>query len=197
MRLCVCRIRSLYYSHCLQWGAYDNLYNVLLWFLVPDNLLLIIMSKEYFKKLREKRKALGVCLACGKHPAPCTPCRTRNRERMRVKRAGMPVEARQKTWKTSRDYFLIYKFGIDTRDYDSMLRKQNGGCAICNSPESGDSRTSNLAVDHCHTTGMVRGLLCAPCNKALGMFRDSPEIIRAAATYVERHQPKLNDQEKL
>lgn len=76
------------------------------------------------------------------------------------------------------------KYGLAPGDYDQMLEAQGGGCAIC-------SRTCptgrSLAVDHCHTTGAVRGLLCADCNRSLGMMGDSPERLRSAAAYLEDH----------
>ena len=147
-------------------------------------------NKEYFAKLRAKRKELGLCSACGKHPIPCEPCRKRNRERIRKVRSGIPIEERQKTWKTNRDYFLKRKFGIDTRHYAEMLIAQNGLCAICGRPDSGDKRTNNFAVDHCHDSGVVRGLLCASCNKGLGMFNDSVESLSNAIKYLQKHLKK-------
>jgi hypothetical protein len=62
-------------------------------------------------------------------------------------------------------------YGITIDDYDRMLEAQGGGCGICGS----DSYSSNkwqkfFAVDHCHSTGRVRGLLCLTCNVSLGKF---------------------------
>jgi hypothetical protein len=52
-----------------------------------------------------------------------------------------------------------------------------------------------LAVDHCHTTGKVRGLLCSTCNTALGSFQDNPAYLKAAIHYLESHDglEKAND----
>jgi nitrate/TMAO reductase-like tetraheme cytochrome c subunit len=133
-------------------------------------------NKAYFANLRAKRKAAGLCLACGKHPYPCEFCRKKNKERMQKIRAGIPLPERQKSWKTQRDYFLKRKFGINEQIYNEMLLKQNNSCAICKKTNSGDKRTKNLAVDHCHKTGIIRGLLCAACNKGLGLFEDSEKI---------------------
>ena len=63
-----------------------------------------------------------------------------------------------------------------------MLGAQNGRCAICGRPET---EAGGLAVDHCHATGKVRGLLCTLCNTALGKFRDRTDILRAAIRYLE------------
>jgi len=144
-------------------------------------------NKAYFEQLRAKRKAAGLCTACGKHSYPCEPCRKQNRERIRAKRAGVPLPERQKSWKTQRDYFLKRKFGINEQIYNEMLATQNNGCAICKKTTSGDRRTKNFAVDHCHKTGVVRGLLCAACNKGIGLLEDSPTNLQAAIAYLSKH----------
>ena len=74
--------------------------------------------------------------------------------------------------------------GLTLEDYDTMLAGQGGGCAICGNHESGDKRTPRFHVDHCHATGVVRGLLCSSCNLGLGKFADSPERLERAALYL-------------
>lgn len=81
-------------------------------------------------------------------------------------------------------YTLKRRYGITSDDYVQMLRKQEGRCAICQS--DGCSTGRNLAVDHCHTTGKIRGLLCSNCNVGLGKFKDSINIINKAIEYLER-----------
>lgn len=65
-----------------------------------------------------------------------------------------------------------------------MLAAQNGGCAICGATEPG-GRTRYFPVDHCHTTGIVRGLLCTKCNRGLGLFNDDPERVARAVMYLK------------
>lgn len=80
-------------------------------------------------------------------------------------------------------------FGLSLEDYQRMHDAQGGRCAICDSPE-GETRNGKvkmLAVDHCHKTGKIRGLLCCPCNQAIGKLRDDSAIIRRAADYIDRH----------
>lgn len=72
-------------------------------------------------------------------------------------------------------------YGITQVDYDRMLEKQAGLCAICHGPPVGKPF---LLVDHCHTTGKVRGLLCQSCNVGMGHFRDDPGRLEAAAMYL-------------
>lgn len=83
---------------------------------------------------------------------------------------------------------LQFKYGMTIEDYDRMLEEQ-GGCAICGTDNplgEGNPRPAiSFAVDHCHTTGRVRGLLCNPCNRGIGFLRDSPAILRKAASYLE------------
>lgn len=86
---------------------------------------------------------------------------------------------------------FLQVFGITLAQYDAMLESQSGVCLICQKPETRiDNRTgkpSRLAVDHCHGTKKVRGLLCSACNKGIGHFKDSPTLLRQAALYLEAH----------
>ncbi len=77
------------------------------------------------------------------------------------------------------------KYGITPDDWDRMYEQQGGKCAIC----SCDCTTGRkLAVDHCHTSGNVRGLLCAKCNQGLGYFDDNTDFLGKAIEYL--NQPK-------
>ena len=82
----------------------------------------------------------------------------------------------------SRTRWLRFKYGITIEEYNSLHAMQNGKCGICH---------SNLVsphIDHCHTTNKIRGLLCAECNKGLGMFRDNIDHLQAAIEYIKQHQ---------
>jgi hypothetical protein len=83
---------------------------------------------------------------------------------------------------------LKRSYGMTQEEYESMHVAQNGVCAICRLPEVGRhwaGVTYRLHVDHCHETGRVRGLLCGPCNRALGMFKDNAVTMRRAIEYLE------------
>jgi len=90
----------------------------------------------------------------------------------------------------AKDQHLKYGYGITIKEYKALLDNQNGLCAICLEEEKHkDKRTGkirSLAVDHDHTTGRVRGLLCSRCNRALGSFGDSIEILLRASKYLKR-----------
>ena len=91
----------------------------------------------------------------------------------------------------TRERHLVRKYGVDLAAYDEMLSAQYGKCAICGKLGCKESY-GVLHVDHCHATGIVRGLLCRNCNHVLGLMQDDPERMRAAAAYVERSQiPEL------
>lgn len=82
---------------------------------------------------------------------------------------------------------LKKKFNISLSDYNDMLEKQLGRCAICGSerPSINGSKIVHFAVDHNHVTGRIRSLLCIQCNQGLGQFQDSPSLLRKAASYLE------------
>lgn len=79
----------------------------------------------------------------------------------------------------------LARYGITPEEYDEMLARQSGKCAICASSDP-RNRWGRFAVDHCHDTGVVRGLLCGPCNTGVGQFGDDPLRLRAAAKYLTR-----------
>ena len=80
---------------------------------------------------------------------------------------------------------LRQKYGLTLEDYDKMMEAQNGKCKICGSSETKNKRYEFLPVDHCHTTGKVRGLLCDFCNVGLGRFEDDIERLENAIKYLK------------
>jgi hypothetical protein len=86
--------------------------------------------------------------------------------------------------RTARAKFLVAKYRLTENDYNALLQRQGGGCAICQKkPEEG----KHLHVDHDHITDAVRGLLCSGCNTGLGCFQDSTWALARAAAYLERN----------
>jgi hypothetical protein len=73
-------------------------------------------------------------------------------------------------------------YGISLEDFRQMESSQNFGCAVCGADDK------PLVVDHSHDTGLVRALLCGPCNMALGLLKENPERIRGLALYAEAHK---------
>lgn len=92
--------------------------------------------------------------------------------------------------------YALKKFNITRTDYDLLLKQQNYKCAICDNSETTiDNRTESgvrdLSVDHCHNTGVVRGLLCTNCNTLLGQSKDNIEILRKAIEYLNKLKNKI------
>ena len=75
-------------------------------------------------------------------------------------------------------------YGITLEEYNQMFADQNGNCGICKRNQS--EFTKALSVDHCHTTGEVRGLLCDDCNMGLGKFKDDEFKLQEAIKYLKR-----------
>lgn len=78
----------------------------------------------------------------------------------------------------------LKKFNLTNEDYNQMFDNQGGNCAICGKHQSEFKKS--LAVDHCHTTSKVRGLLCNNCNLGLGNFKDEIEFLANAITYLTK-----------
>jgi len=87
-----------------------------------------------------------------------------------------------------RNQHLQKKYLINDAIYQHMLLMQNFKCAICDSDSPGKATDKYFAVDHCHKTGSVRGLLCHPCNTALGSFKDNTQSLKRAIDYLEKFE---------
>lgn len=85
----------------------------------------------------------------------------------------------------------LRKYNLSYEDYMSMLESQNGVCCICKQPERVQNKAGkvfDLSVDHCHTTGKVRGLLCRKCNSVIGYCFEDKSILLSAVKYLERFE---------
>jgi hypothetical protein len=107
--------------------------------------------------------------------AYCKPC---NSEKTKTYYHNLPPEKRDEYNHRNN---LKRKFGLTVEQYQAMLSAQGGVCAIC---FLGDVEGKRLAVDHCHQTNNIRGLLCSHCNTGLGKFRDNTTLLASAITYL-------------
>lgn len=89
--------------------------------------------------------------------------------------------------KTLRRWHLKDKFGITEEQYQDLLDKQDGVCALCKKPPEAFKRGYSLSVDHCHSEGHIRGLLCFPCNV---LVEKGKEFFKQALEYLEA-PPKI------
>jgi hypothetical protein len=122
----------------------------------------------------------------------CAAANTRNYNRSLTPEERADLKRRksaefQNNRETYRDYQLRKNFGITLKQYRKMLEAQDRLCAICKQPSTlvKLGRVVELSVDHCHSTGKLRKLLCNGCNHGLGHFHDSPVLLRLAALYIE------------
>lgn len=114
-------------------------------------------------------------------PERIDTCRQCVRARRHERFGGVPSDQHH--------YKLLKKFGMTAAEYNAMVEAHGGRCAICRRlPYGGrkDARKKYLSVDHCHTTGKVRGLLCDSCNLAIGLFKDDPDRMLTAVEYLKR-----------
>ena len=124
--------------------------------------------------LVERRVQDRHCVMCTRLQVWGADARHPERKTRRAANLYLKQKAENRLWKTlnPEQYKLLMRrgalrraFGLTLEEYDAMLKKQRGKCAIC-----GGKEWRNLAVDHNHETGAVRGLLCSVCNKNLGIY---------------------------
>jgi epoxyqueuosine reductase QueG len=113
--------------------------------------------------------------AYGRPQGRCKKCVRSQVQRYRQENAAELVERQ-------RVYRLRHYYGIEADEYDSMLARQGGGCAICGAAPPWNR---GLRVDHDHATGAVRGLLCNECNRGIGLLQDDPRLLDALVAYLE------------
>jgi len=115
-----------------------------------------------------------VCVRCGvdRPPERFEPQRRTCRD---CRNAATRAQERR-TYTTDRH--RLYEYGMTRDEFEAMLELQGGRCPIC-----GDIPVI-FVVDHDHRTGAIRGLLCGPCNRALGHLQDRPGLCLAAAEYL-------------
>jgi hypothetical protein len=132
---------------------------------------------ETFKKRRED----------GSLESYCPPCKAEYARQRALKHYHGNPEAKLKSSITNRKTNLA-KYGLTEDCYNKMLEEQGGVCAICSENNPG-GRRKYMAVDHDHSTGVVRGILCNNCNRALGLLKDNADILRRAADYIQKGSP--------
>lgn len=125
--------------------------------------------------MAEPRKGYRQCEKCAKNRA----------EKFFTPRGKVCSTCRKATRRTaSRNARLQATYSLTNEEYQTLFEAQGGRCAICQ-----ETRRTNLAVDHCHKTEAIRGLLCQRCNGQLLArgARDRPEVLRRAADYLENY----------
>jgi hypothetical protein len=128
---------------------------------------------------RTTKPIVDFSLSRGRPMSYCKPCASKKSSVYRSKHKERYFQHMRRS--------NLRQYGITPDAYDTLLQSQNGVCAICGRGETRKGRR-RLAVDHCHATGKVRGLLCASCNDILSRAADNPQRLSDAIHYLKRHQ---------
>lgn len=129
-----------------------------------------------FKELIDFYNDIGQ--TCGLRPDCKNCCKKRRKKQYDKFKIESPELYKTKT----RESHLQQEYGINSVDYNILFTNQLGRCRICNVHQ--DELKKPLFVDHCHTTNKIRGLLCDPCNRGLGCFKDTIELFLNAIKYL-------------
>jgi hypothetical protein len=159
------------------------------------------LAKESNCFRKNKKRADGLCFYC----KDCDSAKKRkhyreNREKILARNVIYhsinkdKKSAYNKLWRAAnprkkKNIALRRDFDITLEQYEGYLFEQNNKCKICQQPETvktKDGKVKDLAVDHNHLTGKVRGLLCQSCNVALGLIKDNPDIAIKLSEYLKR-----------
>lgn len=158
--------------------------------------------KEYKKTWRNPKRAIchpdqphcskGLCASCFKKKWRAENLersrqigwryRQRNKEKIAAIQKVYYLNNTQKHKSYTRARTLLVKFGVTREFYDDLVKSQGGVCALCARPP----KRLSLALDHDHENGAIRGALCHPCNKALGMLGDNVAGLWRALQYVAK-----------
>lgn len=110
-----------------------------------------------------------------------------------------PKVTKKREWPTPEEIFAKQRgnrFNMSLAEYEHLLELQGGACAICFCKETKLTKAGDpqaLSIDHCHETGMIRGLLCSSCNTLLGLAKDSILVLLNAASYVEQARKRWEE----
>lgn len=144
----------------------------------------IQVSKEYAEDFVKSLSEKGITFKCKN----CEEVKLSNE--FYYKRDYGKVKINTSKCKSCQQLYQRFKtFGITEDQYNVLLKNQNNSCAICNITEESyrivHKRNNVFAIDHCHLTGNIRGLLCSKCNTGIGQFDDSIENLFKAIYYLK------------
>ena len=143
----------------------------------------------------ESREVISLSRSADCHPerphyakGKCASCYERDRARLNPKRKEYCRRRSSIYYHSHRDQVRLSevarKFHLSPEEYQAMVERQKGLCAICGKPAK---FRAYLCVDHCHSKDKARELLCITCNAGLGQFYDDPDLLDKAAAYLRKH----------
>lgn len=150
---------------------------------------------EFYKKEGGKFGVMHACKECIKkyrrtfysnHREHVNQVNKKHYKTEKAKQSRDKRRATKKYKQARRKYWLKAKYNISPDVYKQLLEKQNGKCAICNQKETVSNQfcIMQLAVDHDHKTGKIRGLLCKNCNQAIGLLNERIDYLENAKQYL-------------
>lgn len=132
-----------------------------------------------------------ICNSCNK-PKPANQYWIRDgKRRKQCKKCMYAISHKRYDYTKERARKLKNKFNLNPEQYNTILQEQKGICAICTNPPESQKRERNrgvLMVDHNHSTGINRGLLCRRCNGGIGLFKDNISLLIKAINYLTKHE---------
>jgi hypothetical protein len=138
---------------------------------------------HFYSHSSTKDRLANICKVCHLSNSKKRLKDPKNKERAKLSQKKWRADPKNKRANLSSRYKAKYGITLDT--YEEMLASQDNKCYLCGNEENYNGKP--LYVDHCHTSGKIRKLLCQHCNTGLGMFRDNPELLIKAADYVKEH----------
>lgn len=148
-----------------------------------------LSRKEYRKKRYSEHKEEISAKTKAYQKANKEKIAKRKQEYREKNKEKLQAESRRR-WASQSDddrkRAIATRYGLTLDEYKSLFEKSGCACSICGSKTSKSSL--DFCVDHCHTTGKVRGFLCHPCNKGLGAFYDNPIFLANAIKYLKEHE---------
>jgi len=150
-------------------------------------------NKEFYKRNMVKSGLVSACKECLSKRNKIHY--QENKEHLKKVRRDYYNKTKEVGREKSKKYYIKNKnkikcselrrnFNITLEDYNNILKRQKNRCAICGIDKCKTGR--NFAVDHCHKTGNVRGLLCALCNTGIGKLNDDIKLLKKAIKYLEK-----------
>lgn len=141
------------------------------------------MDTKTCSSCKETKPLTEFGLQRGRPRHHCKQCKNKESREWYEKNKDRKKELSKNYRHTKKNQDLNKKYKISLHDYNNMLAEQNHSCKICNTHQ--DSLKRALCVDHDHSNGKVRGLLCDTCNRSLGLLKDNIDVLKRAVNYLE------------
>ena len=145
----------------------------------------VLPASDFYKNKVNSDGLAPKCKTC--HNASSLEYSRKKPDKARERREKWKNDNPERHFSAQRKY-LLKQYNLTVEEYVDMLEERHQVCQVCGRQER---TVRSLPVDHCHQTGVVRGLLCSDCNKMLGMANDDPAILRKLVEYLENSAPMI------